>query len=285
MNLIQLLTRQFTPAHLSDAKLANLKFANLRLRNSKLSSLRLVSVILVSVFLTACATQKQQAFEVENARARARAHNDLGFVYFQQKNYEVALEEFTIATKIDPTFGFAYNGLGMVHSALGQDVLAEKNFKQAVQVEPNNSESHNNYGNFLCSRGRVDESIKEFLSAVKNPLYATPAMAYTNAGICSLRKQDVRNAEVYFQRALQVEPLFHSAAYQLALIQFNRNEVVSAKTTLQNAMLSRPGPELLWLSVRIARLLGNQDDESSYALELRRQYPDSEQAKLLQSGN
>jgi len=110
-------------------------------------------------------------------------------------------------------------------------------------------------------------------------------MAYTNAGICSLRKQDTRNAEIYFQRALQTEPLFHSAAYQLALIQFNRNDVAGAKATLQNAMFSRPGPELLWLSVRIARLLGDRDDESSYALQLRRQYPDSEQAKLLQSGN
>ncbi|MDO9151154.1 MAG: type IV pilus biogenesis/stability protein PilW [Methylotenera sp.] len=265
MNLIQLLIRQFIAFKLFDRQL--------------------ILVFLVSGILVACVSQQQQSYDIENARARARAHNDLGSVYFQQRNFEVALEEFTIATKIDPTFGLAYNGLGMVHSALGQDDLAEKNFKQSIQIEPNNSESHNNFGSFLCSRGRIDESIKEFMAAVKNPLYATPAMAYTNAGICSLRKQDMRNAEAYFQRALQIEPLFHSAAYQLALIQFNRNDVTSAKTTLQNAMLSRPGPELLWLSVRIARLLGDRDDESSYALELRRQYPDSEQAKLLQSGN
>jgi type IV pilus assembly protein PilF len=265
MNLIQLFTRQ--------------------LASTTLFARQLVWLILFSNFLVACVSQQQQSYDVENAKARARAHNDLGSVYFQQRNFEVALEEFNVAIKIDPTFGLAYNGLGMVHSALGQDVLAEKNFKQAIQIEPNNSESHNNYGSFLCSRGRFDESIKEFMAAVRNPLYATPAMAYTNAGICSLRKQDTGNAEIYFQRALQTEPLFHTAAYQLALIQFNRNDVASAKITLQNAMLSRPGPELLWLSVRIARLLGNRDDESSYALELRRQYPDSEQAKLLQSGN
>lgn len=265
MNLIQLLTRKF----------GSVKFFNRQLG----------FIFLLTFFVGACATQQQQAYDTENLKARARAHNDLGSVYFQQRNFEVALNEFTVATKIDPTFGLAYNGLGLVHSALGQDALAEKNFKQAIQIEPNNSESHNNFGSFLCSRGRIDESIKEFMTAVKNPLYATPAMAYTNAGICSLRKQDTRNAEVYFQRALQIEPLFHSAAYQLALIQFNQNDAANAKLTLQNAMLSRPGPELLWLSVRVARVLGNRDDESSYALELRRQYPDSEQAKLLQSGN
>ena len=270
MNLIQLLTQSLesVKSHVRKSVAFKLGFS-----------------VTLTLLVAACVTQSQQSTDNGNLKARARAHSDLGSVYLQQRNLEVALDEFTIATKIDPTFAMAYNGLGMVHSALGQDALAEANFKQAVRVEPNSSESHNNFGNFLCSRGRVDESIKEFMAAVKNPLYATPAVAYTNAGICSLRKQDVRNAEAYFQRALQLEPLFHSAAYQLALIQFNRNDVAGARNTLQNAMLSRPGPELLWLSVRIARLLGNHDDESSYALELRRQYPDSEQAKLLQSGN
>ncbi len=241
-------------------------------------------VVLVPLLITACVTE-QQTYDSDNLKARARAHSDLGSVYLQQRNMEVALNEFTVAAKIDPTFSMAYNGLGLVHSALGQSDLAETNFKRAIQIGPNNSEAHNNYGNFLCSRGRIDESIAEFMSAVKNPLYTTPAMAYTNAGVCSLRKQDAVNAEIYFKRALQFEPLLSTPAYQLALIQFNRNDILVAKTTLQNAMLNRPGPELLWLSIRIARLLGNRDDESSYALELRRQYPDSEQAKLLQNGN
>jgi len=122
------------------------------------------------------------------------------------------------------------------------------------------------------------------MAAVKNPLYATPAIAYTNAGICSLRKQDAVNAEAYFQKALQYEPLFNTAAYQLASIQFKRNDAVTAKRTLQNALISQPTPEVLWLAIQIARKLGAKDDEASYALELRRRYPDSEQAKLLQSG-
>ncbi len=239
---------------------------------------------LVGLMAVGCASQQQQEKDDKNLKARARAHTDLGAVYFQQRQLEVALDEFTEAAKIDPSFGLAYNGLGLVHAALGQDDIAEMNFKRALQIEPNNSESHNNYGGFLCARNRIDESIKEFLAAVKNPLYATPAVAYTNAGICSLRKQDTANAETYFQRALQIEPLFNTAAYQLASIQFKRKDAVGAKVTLQNVMLGQPTPEMLWLAIQIERALGSKDDEASYALELRRQYPDSEQAKLLQSG-
>lgn len=239
---------------------------------------------LVGCIMAGCASQKQNEKYNENLKARARAHTDLGAVYYQQRQLEIALEEFTEASRIDPDFALAYNGLGLVHAALGQDDIAEKNFKKSVQLEPTNSESHNNYGSFLCAKNRIDESIKEFLAAVKNPLYSTPAMAYTNAGICSARKKDTVNAEVYFQKALQIEPLSSTAAYQLASLQFKRNDVAGAKKTLQNAMLGQPGPEMLWLAIQIERVVGAKDAEASYALQLRRQYPDSEQAKLLQSG-
>jgi type IV pilus assembly protein PilF len=252
---------------------------------NKLSFGKLGLIGLVSILAVGCASQQQQDTADKNLKERARSHTDLGAAYFQQRQLDIALEEFTLATKIDPNFGQAYNGLGLVHAALGQDDIAEKNFKRALQLEPNNSESHNNFGSFLCGRNRIDESVKEFMAAVKNPLYATPVIAYTNAGICSMRKQDVVNAEIYFQRALEVEPLAAVAAYQLASIQFKRNEVAKAKTTLQNVVIAQPTPENLWLSIQIARKLGAKDDEASYALQLRRQYPDSEQAKLLASGN
>jgi len=243
-----------------------------------------VVLISVGLFNVGCASQQQQGKEQENLKARARAHTDLGAVYYQQRKLEIALEEFTEAARIDPNFGLAYNGLGLVHAELGQDDIADANFRKSILLEPTNSESHNNYGSFLCGRNRFDESIKEFLAAVKNPLYGTPAMAYTNAGICSLRKKDTINAEAYLQKALQIDPLSSVAAYPLASIQFKRSDAAAAKTTLQNVMLGRPSPEMLWLAIQIERALGEKDVEASYALQLRRQYPDSEQAKLLQSG-
>jgi type IV pilus assembly protein PilF len=216
--------------------------------------------------------------------ARARAHSDLGAAYFQQNNYEVALSEFKQAIQIDANYAPAYNGLAMVRAALGEDAEAEKNFTRSIQIQPNNSESHNNFGIFLCARQRYDESISHFLSAVKNPLYATPYLAYANAGICSVRKNDIKNAEIYFNKALAIEPLTHSAAQPLADIQFKRGDVALAKKTLQNALLSNPSPETLWLGIRIERILGDKDNEASYALLLRQRYPDSPQTRLLLSG-
>ena len=206
----------------------------------------------------------------------------MGAVYLQQGRLDVALEEFSLASKIEPSYAAAYNGLGLVQAALGQDAVAELNFKKAVQLEPLNSEAHNNYGSFLCARNRLDESIKEFMAALKNPLYATPVMAYTNAAVCSLRKNDSVQAEGYLLRALQLDPLASVAAYQLAAIQFKRKDALAAKKTLQAALSSKASADMLWLAIQIERALGDANLEASYALELRQNYPESEQAQLLQ---
>ena len=216
--------------------------------------------------------------------ARARAHTDLGAAYLQQGKYEIALSEFSEATQIDPSYALAYNGLGLVYAALGEDAKADANYKKSIELQPKSSESHNNYGSFLCSRKRYDESIGHFLEAVKNPLYGTPHLAYANAGICSARKNDIKNAEIYLNKALQIQPLTHSAATQLAEIQFKRGDATTAQKTLQNALVASPNAETLWLGLKIARALGNKDNVSSYALQLRQQYPNSEETRLLLSG-
>jgi type IV pilus assembly protein PilF len=247
-------------------------------------------IICAIAVLSACATTNNNSsgnsdiYNETALTARARAHTDLGAAYLQQSKFEIALSEFNQAIQIDPNYALAYNGLGLVHAALGEDALAEANYKKSIELQPRNSESHNNYGSFLCSRKRYDESIGHFLEAVKNPLYGTPNLAYANAGICSARKNEMKNAEVYLNKALQIEPLTHSAATQLAEIQFKRGDATTAQKTLQNALVASPNSQTLWLGIKIARGLGDKDGVSSYALQLRQQYPNSEETRLLLSG-
>lgn len=243
-------------------------------------------ILLIFVgLLTACATGPRSVSTGSNRNnavlERAQAHSNLGAAYLQKNKLGIALDEFTQATQIMPTYAMAYNGLAMVRSALGQDEEAEFNFKKALELDPSISESHNNYGTFLCTRGRYAESVEHFLQAVSNPLYSTPNMAYANAGICSERANDLENAEKYLKKALQLQPLTHSAAHKLAEIQFKRGDVVAAKKTLQNALVSSPNAEMLWLGVRVARLLGDKNNEASYSLELRKRFPQAKETKLL----
>ena len=239
-------------------------------------------IVMILMLLSACVTQSNNPYnKVSTETNQARAHTELGAAYFQEGKYEIALEEFNIAIQNDSDYALAYNGLGMVHSALGENAKADAFFKKAIQLKPDSSESHNNYGNFLCKIGRYDESIKQFMEAVKNPLYETPYLAYANAGICSIRNKDLVNAERYLITSLQIQPLMHPAAYHLANLQFNRGDAKAAKTTLQNTLIAAPSPEVLWLGIKIERVLGDKDNEASYAIQLRKQYPNSAETQLL----
>ncbi len=268
--------------------LINLDLNQKVLAHKKFTAKIVLSSLFITLPLTACVSNPKSSdqgiYGESQVTERARAHSDLAAAYLQQNKYEIALNEFTMATQIDSNYSPAYNGLALVQAALGEDAKADANFKKAIQIDPKSSEAHNNYGGFLCARKRYDESITHFLEAVKNPLYTTPNLAYANAGICSARKNDVKAAEIYLNKALEIQPLTYSAAYQLAEIQFKRGEVVAAKKSLQNVLVAAPSPEALWLAIKIERVLGSRDNEASYALQLRQQYPNSEQTGLLLNG-
>lgn len=244
-------------------------------------------LLVVFSFLTACAAQQGTRFGLSesNKHESARIHAELGSGYYQQNQMAVALEEFTKSIEFDPSYSSGFNGLAMTYAAIQEDEKAEANFKKSIALDGKNSEAHNNYGSFLCSRNRYDDSIVQFQEAVKNPLYVTPFIAYTNAGFCSLKKSDLNSAEQFFSLALQYQPLLHNAAYQLAKIYFDRKQFGLAQKTMSNALANNPTAEMLWLGVKIERQLGNKDAESSYALELRRNFPDASQTKSLLSGS
>lgn len=245
--------------------------------------MKLYLVLVVAVLLQSCGSQPVQNNAGGEAaqRERARIHTELGAGYYQQNQIAIALDEFTAAVGFDPTYSMAYNGLGLVYAALHEDEKADANFKKAIALNPKDSEAHNNYGSFLCAHNRIDESVVQFLGAVKNPLYITPGVAYMNAGLCTLRKPDLKAAEGYFRQALQLDPQLNQAAYQLAKIYYEDKKYLFARDALQNAVTNSPTAEILWLGILVERQLGDKNAEASYALELRKSYPYSEQTKAL----
>jgi type IV pilus assembly protein PilF len=241
-------------------------------------------ILLMALALAGCAATAARNSEDAQHRNRAKLHTELAAAYYSQGQMAIALEEFTKATELDPGYASAYTGLGLVHASLKQDVKAEANFKRALQLDPENSDSHNNYGTFLCVRNRIDEAIGEFMTAISNPLYATPESAYLNAGICALKKKDIKSAETYFQKALRIDAGMRAASYQLANLYFSKGEHLQVRTHLLQAMQNiEPTPEMLWLGVRNERILGNKDAEASYRLLLRKKYPDSDETKAMLS--
>lgn len=227
-----------------------------------------------------------QASISKSTTQRARAHTELGTAYFQAGNMAVALEEARIAIEADRRYAPAYNLSGLVHMYLRENAVADENFRQALQLAPNDPEISNNYGWFLCQTGRERDSIAHFLTAIKNRLYPTPELSYVNAGICSMVASDMTAAEDYLQKALRLGRNTGPALLQLANLNFRLGRHEDARSFIAKLHAQgEPTAESLWLAVRIERAAGDRAAENSLSSQLRRSFPDSPETRELRRGN
>lgn len=253
--------------------------------------MKAVLALLLLCVLAGCTTTsskpRRSAEEMEqDARNRARAHLELGMVYYESRNYQFAIDELNEALKAKSDYVPAIGGLALIHMELGEDKKAEDGFRRALRIDPNSSDIHNNYGQFLCARGRTEEGLRQLLDAVKNPLYETPDMAYRNAGLCARRAGDDRAAEEYFRQAVMRNPRQGQALYNLADLNYVNKNFSQAKIYSDRLMqlLDRPGPDVLWLAARIERKLGNTEALGRYAEQMRSRFPESDETRALLSG-
>lgn len=251
-------------------------------------------LLLAVLTMAGCATQSAESeFKAATSttgveseqQTRARIHTELASGYYGLGNLGVALEEVNEALRADPNYGPAHNVAGLVYAGLKEDRLAQQSFERALSINPLDSDANNNYGLFLCQGKHEEAAIKYFLAALRNPLYQNPDRSYVNAGVCSRRRGDTAAAEGYFLSALKVRPNQPQALYQLADLEYLRGNFAEAKSYLGRlTKIATANAEVLWLGVRVARKLGDRNSQASYALQLRKNYPDSKEARALSAG-
>jgi len=226
-------------------------------------------------------TRAQQSAEL---RYRAETHTQLAAEYYSIKKYDVAVEELNRALAADSSYVPAYDVLGLVYMDLRDDGQATRNFEQALRLAPNDPDVNNNYGWYLCNRGREKESLRFFQTAISDPLYRTPQKSLSNAGLCARRAGDVVAAEAYFRRAMSLAPSDPLVIFQLADIEFGRGAYPRSRDLLAMLAPGALGPEALWLGARVERKLGDLDAAASYGLQLRKRFPDAKETAMFNSG-
>lgn len=251
--------------------------------------MKLIVMALLLLLFAGCASSGSKGSEEQSEvdkQASAKIHTELGALYYGQLQYGVALDELKYALSMNSKYAPAYGVRGLVHMALHEDKKAEDDFERSLDLDGKDSGTRNNYGWFLCQRGREKEAMEQFMMAVKNPLYATPEKAYLNAGMCAKKYGKIVEAETFLKQALTLQPRMAEALVGMAELSFSRADYAGAKSYFLR--LARNGTELsagdLLLAARIERKLGDKNAEASYKLQLRKRFPESRETQLMLSG-
>lgn len=214
----------------------------------------------------------------------ADVYINLSAAYLQEGRLTDAFMNAKKAVIVDPRSSNAHYMQALVYQRLGEVEPADASYRKAVNLDPRNPAALNAYGQYLCERKKFDEADAYFRRALQNPLYSTPWIASHNAGSCAQMAGDIEGAERDFRAALQANPRFAPSLLSMAEISYRTTYYLSARAYLQRyAEVAPHTAESLWLGVQTENQLGDKDQMASYGLKLRNLFPDSEQAKYLQT--
>jgi hypothetical protein len=75
---------------------------------------------------------------------------------------EEAIAAFREALRLDPDYAQAHNNLGALLQVSGQTDAALEHYLRAASLRPDNVESHTNLGQLLANRGQTAEAVRQF---------------------------------------------------------------------------------------------------------------------------
>lgn len=222
--------------------------------------------------------------KADQRKDAARVHTELAQHYFAEGDLEDALAKLQLALKFDPDYAPAHTMIAVVYERINNQPEAEQHYRKAVALEPAKGAPNNNLGQFLCRTGRAQESLAYFRKAVADPFYATPDVAFTNAGICQLQMSDTAGAEASFRDAIARNPGNGDALFHLAEVLYRQGDAFRARAFIQRFdALGKPNAAALKLGYDVESRLGNTDAAQTYLRRLQSQFPDSEQARALKT--
>lgn len=169
-----------------------------------------------------------------------KAHEALGLVHLQEKNYPLAIQEFQLVLSQDPKRAKTHHLLGVTFLEAGQTEKAIYEFKHAVDLEPRQVSSYTalgqaylkvkDYGNAISyltkarslspqnekinyQLGMALAGLKRYPEAMEAFMKAgDEAHAYNNIGVHYFLEGQYEEAARCFQKAMELRPIFYQEA-------------------------------------------------------------------------
>jgi len=111
-------------------------------------------------------------------------------------------------------------------------------YRQALQINPDDALSHNNLGNDVARQGRLQEALEHYQEAIRvDPDYAK---AHYNTAVMMERLGRSEQALTGYREAVRLDPDFYEAHNYLGVILVGRGELEEATAHFEKALEIKP---------------------------------------------
>ena len=163
---------------------------------------------------------------------------DLAVDLARKNQIDDAIREWKRAVELNPEEAKAYFNLALALERKGQLDEAIAQYQKAVSIDPENAAAYSNLAVALSRTGRLDEAIDWLTKCVANN--PESARAHGNLGALLLERGRINEAIEHCQRSLDIDPEYADAHNSLGMILAAAEKLDEAISHLEKAVAINP---------------------------------------------
>ncbi len=132
------------------------------------------------------------------------AHMNLGDMHRRHQNYPDAEREFFNAIALNPNNGYAYYNLGLTYTQAGVNNAAINAYSKALELDPGMWQADQNISVVYFQAGQNEKAIKHIMEAIKKA--PNEKSLYINAGVLFQKLGRKEESISNFNKALELDP-------------------------------------------------------------------------------
>lgn len=143
-------------------------------------------------------------------------------------NKKIYQDDWRTKDEIISNYAGSYNNFGMFYSQKGETISAIREFKKAIEVNPDDTITHSNLARAYLQINNIDMAIEEFHTTSK--LAPADISLHNDLGSLYAQKGRYDEAMIEFQQAIKLDPNDIKAHQNLASVYYNQKRYNEAIT-------------------------------------------------------
>jgi len=166
------------------------------------------------------------------------AFNSRGIAYDSKKDYDRAIQDYTEAIRLNPSYAYAFNNRGGAYGDKKEYDRAIQDYDQAIRLNPSYALAFNNRGNAYYYKKDYDRAIQDYDQVIRlNPSFAE---AFYSRGLAYDNKKDFDRAIQDFDQAIRLNPSFADAFNDRGIAYRNKKDYDRAIQDYDQAIRLNP---------------------------------------------
>lgn len=274
---------------------------NTELTNETLMIKKLVAVmgvtVMISSLLIGCSSKTPAYTPLQTTDTNrltndpkevARVRTAIASQFIRDHQLDDAKRQLERVFEADKNYAPAYDMMGVLLQQEGSPInlqKAEGYFKRAIQLDPEFTQAHNNYGVYLSQTKRYGEALQQFEIAGSTLGYEGRSGALENLGRTALKLNQTELATQSFMKALDANRQSVIARIELIDIFIQQGKYQNAQMLYDDVVLllgnKNTGARVLLQGIQLAKAYGNAAEQQRLIQQLFDLYPTSDEAVRL----